>query len=612
MTARHGRRLGPTFWIATAWLAVVVASAVLARVMFPTPDQLTTSDASQGPSWKHPFGTSRIGHDLLARAMHGARLVVIIAIVAVIVGLIIGGCAGLIAGYFRGRLETLILTVLDAWVALPSLMVLLAVVTYISRAVWVIALAVGLLTVPLFARVTRTAVLAVADRPYVDAARAAGARPRRIIGREIVPNVSVAVASYACLVAGLAVVIEGSMSYLGVGLDIRRVSWGQMVLDGQRDLDRLPYMTLIPAALFVATVLALNLIGDRLAARSLPQPYSRRRRPRATVVSAPPARPAADALVQLVDVRTVIATPAGEVRAVAGVDITLRRGCTLALVGESGCGKTMLARSILDVLPVAAATTGQVWFEGRDLRACSETELRQVRGRRIAMVFQDPGTALDPVMKIGNQIAEMIRVHGTGSRAVARRRVVSLLDDMGVAEAPRRARQYPHELSGGQRQRVAIALALSCAPDVLIADEPTSALDVTIQAQLLDLLQEQQASRGLAVLLITHDLGVVATRADEVAVMYAGRVVEQGDVRHMFAYPSHPYTQALLAAMPRLDRSGRLEPIAGQPPDLMTEAAGCAFAPRCPEVHDRCHGEVPVLLGRREHRVACWARVSDT
>ena len=603
------RRLGTAFWIATGWLVVVVFGAIFARLFFPRPDILKTTDAGQGPSWRHPFGTSKIGHDLLGRAFHGARLVVIIAVVAVLVGLMVGGIAGLVAGYFRGKAETVILTLLDAWIALPSLMVLLAVVTYISRAVWVIAFAVGLLTVPLFARVVRTAVLSVVDRPYVDAARAAGARSKRIIVREIIPNVAIPVASYACLVAGLAVVIEGSMSYLGVGLDIRRVSWGQMVLDGQRDLERFPYISLIPAALFVATVLALNLVGDRLAARSVvPVVRVKSLRQRSSVAAARGRAPI-DTVMDLVDVRTSIATFAGAVRAVDGVTLSLRRGRTLAVVGESGSGKTMLARSILDVLPPAATTTGQVWLGDRDLRGLSVRELRQVRGRRVAMVFQDPGTALDPVMKVGDQIIEMLRVHRRLSRRTARLQTVALLDDMGVADPTRRANQYAHELSGGQRQRVAIALALSCEPEVLIADEPTSALDVTIQAQILDLLQDQQASRGLAVLLITHDLGVVATRADEIAVMYAGRVVEHGDVRHLFTYPSHPYTQALLAAMPRLDRSGRLQPIAGQPPDLMSEITGCAFAPRCPLVHDRCRTETPLLVGKPEHRVACWARI---
>ena len=395
--------------------------------------------------------------------------------------------------------------------------------------------------------------------------------------------------------------------------------------DGQHELDVRPYLSLIPAGLFFATILALNLVGDRLAARY--QGVTAVRRPRraaahlrATDLSAVPSVPSwppgPDEVLVLEDLRTSLPTAAGAVHAVRGVSLVLRRGATTALVGESGSGKTMLARSVLGILPDGAQCSGRVWLDGRDLRTLDASAMRKVRGRRISMVFQDPMTALDPVVRVGDQVAELVRVHLGAGRRVARARARQLLADVGVGDAARRARQYPHELSGGLRQRVAIAMALACEPTVLIADEPTSALDVTVQAQILDLLRRLQLERDLTVLLVTHDLGIVAGYADEVAVMYAGRVVERGDTRSLFAAPAMPYTGALLDAVPRLDGPShrRVPVIGGQPPDARVEPAGCAFAPRCARATGRCESERPVLAGSAAHEVACFhplAQVGD-
>ena len=249
---------------------------------------------------------------------------------------------------------------------------------------------------------------------------------------------------------------------------------------------------------------------------------------------------------------TVLDSPGGPVHALRGVSLVVPRGKVLAVVGESGSGKTMLVRSLLGIAPSSAEVTGRVWFDGQDLLTLNAEAMRRIRGRRIAIVLQDPMTALDPVMRIGHQIAELIEIHHGVPRKLARAQARDLLVDVGVGDPTRRARQYPHELSGGMRQRVAIAMALACEPAVLIADEPTSALDVTVQAQILDLLRSLQASRDLTVLLITHDLGIVAQYADEVAVMHQGQVVERASVNSLFGSPATDYTRSLLAAVPRL------------------------------------------------------------
>jgi oligopeptide/dipeptide ABC transporter ATP-binding protein len=296
-------------------------------------------------------------------------------------------------------------------------------------------------------------------------------------------------------------------------------------------------------------------------------------------------------------------------RAVDDVSLSLDQGQTLGIVGESGSGKTTLALSLLRLLPPAARfVSGEILFEGADLLKKSEAEMRRIRGKRIAMILQDPMASLNPLFTVGDQVAEPIRVHEGASRGSAWTRATELLKAVRIAAPETRVREYPHQLSGGMRQRIVGAIAISCEPRILIADEPTTSLDLTIQAQYLKLLRDLQRSHNLALIFITHNLGIVAKMCDQVAVMYAGRMVESGPVKQIYNTPAHPYTRALLESIPRVgDNRKRLTAIDGQPPDPSAPPPGCAFHPRCPSVMDRCRSEAPPEFGVADAQTSrCW------
>ena len=316
-------------------------------------------------------------------------------------------------------------------------------------------------------------------------------------------------------------------------------------------------------------------------------------------------------ILEVKDLEISFGTYAGEVQAVRSVTFDLRRGETLAIVGESGSGKSVTAKSIMRLLPEANSIVkgGEILFEGQDLLELSEKQMQGIRGSKIAMVFQDPMTSLDPTMRVGHQITESLKKHLGMSGSRAKERSVELMKMVGIPNAEARLRQYPHQFSGGMRQRVVIAIALACDPQILIADEPTTALDVTIQAQILELLRDLQERIGTSVILITHDLGVVAQTAHRVAVMYAGKIVETGTVREIFYNPQMPYTWGLLSSipLPTADRSQDLIPIPGSPPDMSDPPKGCPFTPRCPYAMQICAEEMPdYTTFSAEHRAACW------
>jgi len=321
-------------------------------------------------------------------------------------------------------------------------------------------------------------------------------------------------------------------------------------------------------------------------------------------------------ILQIKDLRTFFDTRDGTVRAVNGVSLDVYEGETLCIVGESGCGKSVTAMSILGLLPKPPARieSGEILFQGTDLLKLQEEEMRAIRGNEISMIFQEPMTSLNPVLSIGRQISEVISLHQGVSDRVARDRAVEMLDRVRVPDASQRVNEYPHQLSGGMRQRAMIAMALSCNPKILIADEPSTALDVTIQAQILDLMRELRDDFGTSIILITHDLGVVAEMGERVLVMYAGGKVEEASVEELFHYPLHPYSEGLMTSIPRLNESLagdgdriRLQEIPGMVPSLIEEIPGCLFAPRCSYASDQCKAASPQLAEhRKQHYAACW------
>ncbi|WP_211747049.1 ABC transporter ATP-binding protein [Paenibacillus sp. Marseille-Q4541] len=315
-------------------------------------------------------------------------------------------------------------------------------------------------------------------------------------------------------------------------------------------------------------------------------------------------------VLRIENLKTVFRTNRGEVPAVDGIDLALYPGEVVGLVGESGCGKSMTSLSVLRLVPSppGVIAEGSIYLKGQDLIRLTEKEMCRIRGKTISMIFQEPMTSLNPLFTVGQQLVETLRIHEPISRKDAREKAAELLAEVGIPRPEKVVKQYPHELSGGMRQRVMIAMAISCDPEVLIADEPTTALDVTIQAQILDLIRERNKRCGTSVLMITHDLGVVAEMCDRIAVMYAGKVVEQGTVKDIFRSPQHPYTQGLIRSIPRLEGSReRLYSIPGQVPVMNNLMTGCRFATRCPYVMNRCREELPELTERNpRHYSRCW------
>jgi peptide/nickel transport system ATP-binding protein len=317
-------------------------------------------------------------------------------------------------------------------------------------------------------------------------------------------------------------------------------------------------------------------------------------------------------ILELSDLSVTLATDRGPIRPVDGIGLAVQPGTTLAVVGESGCGKSITALAVMGLLPPGGAIGGDIRFDGQSLAALDAEAWRKKRGREMAMIFQEPMTSLNPAFTAGEQVAEALRLHQGLAPAAAMERAIEMLSRVRIPDAARRARQYPHQLSGGMRQRVMIAMALACRPRLLIADEPTTALDVTVQAQILALIDDLKRETGTAVMLITHDLGVVADHADEVVVMYAGRVAERAPAARLFARPEHPYTIGLLGAAPSLEGgAARLASIEGTVPDLRDPPPGCRFAPRCPFVEARCEAAPPLREVEPTHLAACWRAPLD-
>ena len=570
-------------------LLLVGFAAVLGPVLAPQdPNYADIGSVLASPSSEHLLGADSSGRDVLSRLLSATQISIAAALVALVTALLIGVTAGLVSGYFQGWFNTVSDWVNNLTMALPGIIVLLAARAVLGPSVWLAMFIFGLLLAPSFYRLVHSAVVAVRSELYIDAARVSGLSDSRIIGRHILTVVRAPVIIQAAIILGIAIAIQSGLEFLGLG-DTSSPTWGGMLSDGFASIYRQPVLMLWPSLAIGLTCISLTLLANIMRDELERAAPVRRRRRRAvadrsgaiaTVTTTfatgggdivdtdePPVRDDLEVVVHPDDERTARMSsepllrvsglsvgydqPDGSVTEVVhGVDLEIRHGEVHGLIGESGSGKTQTAFAVLGLLPRGGrVTAGAIDFDGAPLANASERLYSTVRGTRIGYIPQEPMSNLDPSFTIGSQLIEPLRTVKGMSRKAATAKALSLLERVGIPQPERTFRAYPFEVSGGMAQRVLIAGAVSTDPDLIIADEPTTALDVTVQAEVLDLLRDLQAERGMAMLLVTHNFGVVADLCDRVTVMQDGRFVEQGPVRAIFESAQHPYTRTLLDAI---------------------------------------------------------------
>jgi peptide/nickel transport system permease protein len=595
--------------IGAAMLAVAVVMAILAPFIAPyDPEEavdIVLTDIFQAPSPAHILGTDDGGKDVFSSLVYGSRVSLTVGFSAAAIAIFIGSVVGLVAGYLRGWIGSFLMRITDFFLVIPDLALMIVLVAILGPSLGTIILVIGVLGWTGTARLVRAQTLTVRERKYVMRAKAIGAGDVHILRRHILPAVLPLMLANMVLVVSIAILDESSLAFLGLG-DPTVISWGQMLnfaFERGAVSAGAWWALLAPGFAIVWVVLGTTLLGTaledvvnpRLRRHHLEAPGTDVARDRIVPVADPPLAPGSTApILRVRDLSVEFDVEGRPLRAVDGVSFDLRRGETLGLVGESGCGKTTTVLGILRLLPPGGRIVGgSVWFDGEDLLSIDGRSLRAFRWTRLSLVFQGAMNALNPVRTVGDQITEAIRLHAPQTtKAEANRRAGELLERVGIGA--RRAREYPHTYSGGMRQRAMIALALACDPDVIIADEPTTALDVMVQAQILELLGGIARDFGMGIILVTHDLGVVAQVCDRVVVMYGGGLAEENEAAPLFATPQHPYTQQLLQSFPDVAHPDRpLRGIPGSPPRLDAMPPGCRFAPRCPHVFDRCRVERP-------------------
>jgi len=586
--------------IGVIMLGVSVVLAIFAPVLAPyDPEENirpTIDDIYAGPSSEHPLGTDDAGYDVLSLLIYGSRVSLVVGFAGAIIALFIGGLIGLVAGFRGGKLGNGLMRFTDFFLVIPDLALQIVIVAIIGQSLQNIILVIGALGWTTTARLVRAQTLSVRERKFVTRARAVGGSDFYILRRHVFPQVLPLMLANTVLTVSLAILAESTLAFIGLG-DPTVVSWGQMLnfAFNRGAVSAGAWWALItPGFAIVWVVLGVTLVGNAL--EDIVNPRQGRHHlepePIPRVVPLVGAAPTS-ALAMRNLVVEFVGADGTRSRAVDDVTFEVDKGEALGLVGESGCGKTTTMLAALRLLPPGGEIAdGSVYLHGENVLALDEDSLRETRWTRMALVFQGAMNALNPVRSVQDQIVEAIRAHADIGQAEARVRAIELLELVGIDGD--RGSEYPHQFSGGMRQRAMIALALACDPEVIVADEPTTALDVMIQAQVMELLDRLRRQLGMGMVLITHDLALVAETCDRVVVMYGGIVAEQGPVTEVFAAPKHPYTKLLLEAFPDLEEPERpLISIPGSPPRLDQLPPGCRFAPRCPYAFDRCHVEKP-------------------
>ncbi|WP_196260737.1 dipeptide/oligopeptide/nickel ABC transporter permease/ATP-binding protein [Pelagibacterium limicola] len=542
-------------------LAVIGLIALLAPWLpIPNPNATLPANRLQPVlSEGHLLGTDHLGRDILARLIWGTRVSIAVGLSATAIAALIGSVIGLVSGYARGVTDNILMRGIDMLMAFPYILLALAIVAVLGPGLLNALYAIAIVNIPFFARNVRGVTVGLASREFVDAARLSGKSHAAILFTEVLPNVLPVIVITMSTTVGWMILETAGLSFLGLGAQPPQSDLGSMLGEGRRLLFNAPHVSIIPGLMIFALVMSINLLGDgvrdvldpRLRAGDLTRPQAVTRFDRRTQ---PPQPSGARDILEVESLETSFQRGRATVPAVRNISFTLGKGECFGLIGESGSGKSVTALSLLGLVasPPGIITGGTVRIEGEDVFSRSETGIRALRGAKVAYVFQDPLTTLHPLYRVGEQIAEAILAHKRIGKTEARARAIALMEKVGIRDANERVDAFPHEMSGGQRQRIGIAMALANDPDIIIADEPTTALDVTVQAKILDLLQDLRRERGLALLLITHDFGVVAQMCDRVAVMKDGEIVECGRTADVLRAPRHEYTRKLIACVPEL------------------------------------------------------------
>ncbi len=599
---------------ASAGLLAVIVLAIVGPIIWSgDASRIDILHASQGSSSAHWLGTDALGRDIFDRVLVATRLSVSLAVLAAGLGAAIGVPLGAVPALVgAGRISRLITAFINLTVAFPALLVAIFVAAIVGVGSHGAVVGIAVAIAPYFARLSQTLSSSVAGSEYIAAARMLGVRPLRLLTRHVLPNIAEPLLITMTIAIGDALLSLAGLSFLGLGVQPPQYDWGRMLNEG---LDRIyvtPVVALGPAAAITIGALTFALFGEVLA-KAAGAGGARRwaRGELGSLASPAPAQPSAADILAVDDL--TVSFPGGAVP-VRNVSLRVAPGEILGIVGESGSGKTLTAMAVADLLPATAhLSASRLSLFGVDPRTLSASARRRLLGRSLAVVYQDPMSALNPALRVGRQVGEVSEVHHGLSKRDARERAIERLRSVRIGNADVRVRQYPHEFSGGMRQRAVIAMGLMAEPKLIIADEPTTALDVTVQQQILRLLRDVTESSSAAAILISHDVAVVSQLCARVVVMYAGRVVEEIDVETLVAGPAHPYTAALVAAVPTMesDRARPLASIAGRAPTPYDDAPGCPFAPRCPRATDLCRAEMPPLEERSPtHRAACWHPMS--
>ena len=603
-----------------AFIGLIILSLILILAILTPwlplndPNVIDTSNRFKRPfSEDSILGTDHLGRDLLSRLLWGTRLSIAVGLCAAIIAAFIGSAIGVIAGFYGGHTDNIIMRGVDMLMAFPYILLALAIVAALGPGLMNALIAVAIVNIPFFARNIRGVTLGIVHREFVDAARLSGMSNAKIIINEILPNVFPVIVVAMSTTVGWMILETAGLSFLGLGSQPPQADLGSMLGEARAAIITSPHTSVVPGVMILIIVMAINLVGDgirdvldpRLKSGALSTPRSTTE----VVKNKSDAGLKTQSLLSINGLKTEFRIGNRILKAVNDVSLTVDKGQCVGIIGESGSGKSVTALSIMRLVssPPGIITDGSIDFKGDDLLKLSSEDLRDFRGKKVSYVFQDPLSTLHPLYTVGQQLSEAIQSHNHVGKLEKHKKALELLQAVRISNPEKRLNSYPHELSGGMRQRIGIAMALANDPDIIIADEPTTALDVTVQAQILKLFQDLRREKGLALVFITHDFGVISQICDKVAVMYAGKIVEIGPAAEILKSPAHPYTARLKSCVPELGQGKRnLIAIPGFPPMIDNMPSGCAFASRCEKVKQNCQSAmVDVKKIGQERAVRC-------